>query len=274
MLAATAVGSSNLSFHLMKVREVYPGSEAAPNAQYVMLQMYAAGQNIVSGMQVRVYDGNGVIVGTFTFPANVPIGTNQSTILIATPEAQAFFGPGGPLVADLPMTPALRRLGGKVCFHDPVFGTGDIDCASWGGYGAAPAGVGTPFNFPVGLTGGVAMRRRADICGLPGTLDGCDDTDNSVNDFVGAIPGPRNNAGMNGAIPAFTCGNGIVQSLEQCDDNNLANGDGCNSLCGREAGAFVPTALVVDPPALAEGNRVLEPGEEVSVEPAWRNAST
>jgi hypothetical protein len=97
------------SFHLMKVRAVYPGSDAAPNAQYVMLQVYAPGQNLVSGKQVQVYDSAGTLVTTFTFPANVPVAADQSTILIATAEAQAFFAPGGPLLADLVMTPVLGR---------------------------------------------------------------------------------------------------------------------------------------------------------------------
>lgn len=46
--------------------------------------MYAAGQNQVAGMQIRVFKADGAMVGTFTFPAAVPIGLDQSTILIAT----------------------------------------------------------------------------------------------------------------------------------------------------------------------------------------------
>jgi cysteine-rich repeat protein len=270
LLAAGALGFTPQTFHLMKVKEVFAGSEAAPNAQYVMLQMYSFGQNQVGGMQVVVYGPSGTVTNTFTFPAIVPNAADQSTILIATAEAQNFFAPGGPLVADLLMMPVLNRLGGKVCFHDPMFGLGDIDCASWGGYGGAPAGVGVPFNFPVGLERGVAMRRRMDICGLPTILDGCDDTENSSMDFLPQPPAPRTNPGVNGAIPPSACGNGAVQSLEQCDDNNLASGDGCSSQCRREATAFTPQALLVDPGE----NGVLEPGEQVLMQPTWRNVST
>jgi cysteine-rich repeat protein len=130
--------------------------------------------------------------------------------------------------------------------------------------------VGTAFGRPVGLRRGEAIRRRLDICGQPGTLDGCDDTDVSASDFVAGMPAPRNNAGMNGAIPASVCGNGAVQSLEQCDDGNTAGGDGCSAACLRETGAFTAQALVVDP---AE-NGILEPGEQVAVRPSWRNATT
>ncbi|MFH1047015.1 MAG: fibronectin type III domain-containing protein [Patescibacteria group bacterium] len=37
------------------------------------------------------------------------------------------------------------------------------------------------------------------------------------------------------------CGNGIVEPGEQCDDNNLNDGDGCSSLCRQEGGGSTPT---------------------------------
>src|SRR5512132_3313401 len=153
VLAASVSSFTPESFHLMKVKAVYSGSDAAPDAQYILLQMYAPGQNFVAGKQVVVSDTMGTTISTFTFPADLPIGVDQSTILIATTQAQAFFGPGGPLAADLAMPPVLQRLAGKVCFHDPL-GLGDLDCVAWGGYSGDPAGVGAPFNAPVGLKRG------------------------------------------------------------------------------------------------------------------------
>jgi cysteine-rich repeat protein len=35
-----------------------------------------------------------------------------------------------------------------------------------------------------------------------------------------------------------TCGNGVVDKFEQCDDGNLGNGDGCSSLCQKEGEEF------------------------------------
>jgi cysteine-rich repeat protein len=265
LLAAGAIGSSTFSFHLMMVKEVYPGSDAAPNAQYVVIQMYSPGQNLVTGTQIRVFDANGAPAGTFTFTANMSVALDQSTILIATPEAQAFFG----VVPNLLMMPALSPLGGKVCFHDPQF-IGDIDCVSWGGYAGNPAGVGNAFNLPVGLQRGVAARRRLDVCGSPTILDSCDDTGDSANDFRPVTPLPVNNAGVPGTIPPAVCGNSAVQSLEQCDDGNLVAGDGCSATCTREATAFLAQALVVDP----TGNEVLETGETAVVRPSWRNVAT
>ncbi len=45
-LLASAV-PAQATFHLMSIREVYPGSAAAPESSYVELQMYAAGQEMV-----------------------------------------------------------------------------------------------------------------------------------------------------------------------------------------------------------------------------------
>ena len=279
VLAAGLSVSPFSSFHLVKVKEVYPGSAAAPNAQYVVLQLPAPGENFVGGTEVRIHDAAGTVIGTFAFPSSVPNGANQANILIATPEALAFFSAGPPFTADLAMTPSLPALGGKVCFHHPN-GLGDIDCVSYGGYEGSNTGVGTPENAPVGLMRGTALRRRMDVCGSPVVLDLCDDTDDSANDFTSNTPpGPMNNAGMSGIIPPFTCGNGALQSIEQCDDGNLANGDGCQSTCRLQsalagnAAPFTPQALVVDPTATgtADGNRVLEPGEQVAFQPGWRN---
>ena len=32
------------------------------------------------------------------------------------------------------------------------------------------------------------------------------------------------------------CGNSIITISEECDDGNLINGDGCNSICKRQVG--------------------------------------
>jgi cysteine-rich repeat protein len=82
-----------------------------------------------------------------------------------------------------------------------------------------------------GLTSGRAAIRRLDITGSSSVLDAGDDTDNCATDFIAGNPAPRNNAGVVGTIPAATCGNGALEGLEQCDDGNLANGDGCSSTC-------------------------------------------
>ena len=54
----------------------------------------------------------------------------------------------------------------------------------------------------------------------------------------GNATGLNNNAGWErfvlhrpGALNAQTCGNGAVEAGEACDDGNIANGDGCSSVC-------------------------------------------
>ncbi len=219
-------GSANASFHQMKVVEVFPGAAAAPNAQYVNIQMYTDGQKFVSGHHITVFGPTGLTIQTFTFAAGVANGINQDKILIATPEAVAFFG----LSADLSMTAVIPPAGGKVCF-DAL----PEDCVAWGNYSGSATGVGTPFNASTGLQFGKAAIRRLDIAPAPPgsdtALEALDDTDNCATDFVTGSPSPRNNARVNGTIPGSTCQNSIIEGLEECDDGNAANGDGCSSLC-------------------------------------------
>ena len=60
----------------------------------------------------------------------------------------------------------------------------------------------------------------------------------------------------------FTCGNGILEGLEGCDDGNTLDGDGCTSTCEVELG-FACTGE----PSVCEfvgycGDGVLQAGEE------------
>jgi hypothetical protein len=186
-------GTAQASFHLTMVVAVFPGYAGSPNAQYVEVQMYAAGQNFVAGHSVLVYDAAGTLVGTFTFPGYLPNGADQAGILIATAEAQTLFG----VTPDLLMTPSISASGGKVCFDGPT----PPDCVAWGNYSGSSAGVGNPFS-PGGLPLGRAAQRRLDR-GIPGVLDPADDTDDSATDFVDAAPAPRNNANVTGAVAGY-----------------------------------------------------------------------
>ena len=242
-LLAVALPAS-ATFHLIKVVEVFPGTAVAPNAQYVMIQMYASGQQFVGGHAITVFDRSGKLIGTITFPGDVNNGASQDRILIATTQAQTFFG----VAADLVMSPALLSAGGKVCW------AGTIDCVSWGNYNGSNAGVGTPFNAGGGgLTFGRAAKRRLDVVPPATTLSSGDDTNNSATDFVASnSPAPRNNARVLGHAPGGTCGNGTLQGLEQCDDGDTMNGDGCSSTCRVEASAI--PALSIANVSTTEGN--------------------
>ncbi len=171
------------SFHLMKVREVYPGSSASPEAEYVELQMYASGQNFVGGHSLAFLDSAGAQVGTATFGADVPNGANQSTLVAATPAAESQFG----IVADTGMPAgSLDPAGGAVCWES-------LDCVSWGSFhGSALSPTGSPAD-PLGVPDGMALRRSI-APGCPTLLEGSDDRDDSAGDFRDVFPAPRPNS--------------------------------------------------------------------------------
>ena len=245
------------SFHEVKIVEVFPGTFAQPNAQYVVLQAWADGQNFVNGHSVLFFDHTGASAGSFTFDHNMANGLDQMKMLIATSEALALFGG---MTGDLTMTPVIDPLGGKICWD-----FGHYDCMAWGNYTGSSSMVGTPFNTPVGLELGRAARRRLDICMNPTILESCDDTDDSDNDFIMSLPAPKNNANESGTLPSSACGNSTVEGLETCDDGNSNGGDGCSAACRWEPDKVVPTGINVDlQPAAQALNGILEPGESGS----------
>jgi cysteine-rich repeat protein len=224
LLAGLAVRPAHAAFHLMNIVEVFPGTVAAPGAQYVVLQMWDDGQNFLQGHTVTFYDRSGVVIGSFAFPGMVANGVNQDKVLIANAAAQTLFN----LTPDLLMTGVnatpIRPEGGKVCFEN-------WDCAAWGNYAGSLTGVGTPFAQPVGLVPGRAMRRRLDIAGSSILLEFADDTDVSANDFVHGAPDPRNNARQSGVIAGSICQNNVLESFEECDDGNAVPDDACTNTC-------------------------------------------
>ena len=257
--ACASLSPALAAFHLIKVVEVFPGTEVQPSAQYVVLQMYASGQTVVGTHPVRVYGATGTVLGTFTFGGSVANGANQAKILISTTEAATFFG----VTANLAMTPVIPLAGGAVCFDN-------IDCVAWGNFsGVLPSTAGTPARrcATVGLELGSALKRRLDISGGATTLDALDDTNSSANDFVFGTAAPRNNAGVAGTIPPAVCGNGTLESLEACDDADTDPGDGCSPACEVEAcgNCTVDAGETCEPPGAglcsATCQLVVAPGE-------------
>ena len=226
---------ASASQHLMRVVEIFPGTAAQPNAQYIVLQMYDANQEFVGGYSATVYDATDTLVATFTFPGNVPNGLGQSKILLATTEAQTLFG----VTADLLITPSLPLAGGAVCFGLPP--TFIFDCLSWGnfvdGVGGA-SGAGTPFNAATGLVQGQAVVCDPNAHGNTDlNFDDCVDSkgDHDCGDAqplanpVGSTPGFL---AANPACPV--CGNNMTEPAidEECDgtDDGACPG-GCQVDC-------------------------------------------
>jgi MYXO-CTERM domain-containing protein len=208
--------------HFMKIVEVFPGTTAQPDAQYVMLQMHFSGQNKTKNALINVFDANNLpVVDANNLPieieflADVAGAGNQSRILIATQSAEALFG----ITADLIMPDVIPLTGGKICFFSSRFNFNNIDCVTWGDFA-----TGSPFNTAVGLELDKAMSRKLDNFGAANTLDGDDDTNVDSADFISRDPNPFNNAGAQGNI--LTCGNNTVEGIEACDGTDL-NGQDC-----------------------------------------------
>jgi hypothetical protein len=198
MALAVSAPAASATFHLMQIREVYPGSVANPSAEYVELQMWAPDQNHVGGHVLRTYDAGGTATGSDGFLADVPRGADQSTLVLATPEAEAALG----FVADASLAPSgrLDPSGGAVCWES-------IDCVSWGNFaGSLPSPAGTPAAAS-GIPDGMAMRRTI-APGCPTLLEPGDDHDNSAADFAPVFPAPRPNSVVPAEHPCGGSGGG------------------------------------------------------------------
>jgi hypothetical protein len=171
------------TFHLIKLREIYPGSSASPGAEYVELQMYASGQEFVGGHSIDLFNAAGTKVATASFGGDVPNGANQSTIVAASPAAESQLG----IAADTGMPgDSIDPAGGAVCWEA-------LDCVSWGSFhGSALSSTGSPAD-PLGIPDGMALRRTiAPAC--PTLLEAGDDRDDSAVDFSDVFPAPRPNS--------------------------------------------------------------------------------
>jgi hypothetical protein len=179
------VPSAQATFHEVSIREIYPGSAALPESEYVELQMWAGGQNLVGGHTLKAYGATGAVTGTTSFAGNVSGGANQSTILLATPAAEAEFG----VTPDALMAPEqLDPAGGAACWEN-------LDCVSWGSFSGSslPSPAGSPAS-PTGIPDGMALRRTI-APGCATLLEPTDDRDNSAADFSAVFPSPRPNSG-------------------------------------------------------------------------------
>jgi hypothetical protein len=179
------------SFHLIKVREVFPGTTARPDSDYVELQMYSFGQNLVHFGELEVLGPTGTATDSFFPPSNVAASANQSTVLIADSEFSAQFPSVTPDFTDTGLN--LSPGGGAVCWPqtEPPFD----DCVSWGnfsGQASLPEPGDSAPAAAAGIPNGMALVRSI-APGCATLLENADDTDNSSVDFAAATPAPRGN---------------------------------------------------------------------------------
>jgi hypothetical protein len=192
-VAALALSATASAYQLNFIRQIHPSNNPL-GGEWVELQMYADGQNVVQEKVIRTFDPSGFpfslyVIGTGPGPhPGAPNGQNQRTILISS-----LFTPSPGVDADFVAPPGdLDMTGedGAVCYteNDPPTYT-PIDCVSYGNFtGNVPAGtpaVRTPFESTL---------ERGITRGCPTALDPVDDSNNSSADFALSTRPPRNNS--------------------------------------------------------------------------------
>ena len=189
LLASGALAaSSSAAFHLIKISEVHEGSGGG-TGDYIELQMFDPGQNLVGGHYLRTYDGGSTPFETFQITANVANGESQRTVLIANDAST----PGADFVAGGDDLNVVNTNGG-VCYLENLLGTA-IDCVAWGSpVGTLPSPSGTPLALPGGTLGPNQSISRKFTAGCATALEASDDTDSSTADFALTTPSPRNNS--------------------------------------------------------------------------------
>lgn len=212
--------------HLTVIQEVFvgppgdgtnPGLTPDQRAQYVMIRMTSAGQNLVANTVVRVEDRDGNVLGSFgRFPANVANGgsacsyPNCPAIIMGTQAAKNLFSFAFDAIVDGQAgRVAIPAAGGRACFKDNASAQ-VYDCVAWGNFSCTPANcpggpntfhtgdINTPpagngcdsnFGTPIGTASGLTYGRSAARSAF-----NCAAKENSTQ-FALQFPRPVNNAG-------------------------------------------------------------------------------
>ena len=207
-----SAGSASATFHLIKVRELFPGTASAPDSDYVELQAYSPFQNQLQFGQLKVYSANGTNVSTFmptNPPAPVSNNANQATAVVADTGFAARFPGVTPDFVDASLN--LSPAAGAVCW--PITEPPFEDCVSWGaftGNASLPDSAGSPFqgSGPSGAIGDGKAIIRSISANCPTALDDADDTNNSAADFRESTPMPRPNSAPITEVACAAAGGG------------------------------------------------------------------
>lgn len=109
--------------------------------------------------------------------------------------------------------------------------------------------------------------------------EGCDDGSNDGIGCASSCTGPAPGyfcSGNNPTVCTSTCGNGANDTTvtpvytEMCDDNNVANSDGCSSTCSTESGwncvGFPSTCSTVCGDGIIAGSEVCDDSNTISLD--------
>ncbi len=225
LASAAALAPAAALEHLMVVQEVFPGTPAQPDAQYVMMRMTSSGQRFVNGTFVEVQDATGTVIGRFgAFDHTVANGgtagcvyPNCPAILMGTSAAQTLLGFAFDQIVDAQAGRVpLPAAGGRACFRGPN-ATQIFDCVAWGAYAgsnvsavstnACDASYGTP---AAALSPGFALTRKQFSCPVK---------ENST-DFENRFPHPAADSGASANVDAD--GDTLINVLD-CGDADPAS---------------------------------------------------
>ena len=153
---------ANANFHLNEITKVIVGVNGNTTVQAVEFKMLAAGENLVTGAQINVYNAAGTFVTTLgTFDGPVPTGLVNRRILCATENFRVAFG----IEPDLIINPGLLVGTGQVVFEKP-----GICLINGLAYGAVTTPInGTTSAAALGSTGATFLVRSVD----DGTVISC-----------------------------------------------------------------------------------------------------
>ncbi len=146
--AASAASPSRASFHLMQIEQVVGGVCGNTDRQAIQLRMRFAGQELVDGKQLKVWNAAGANpIVVLTFPTDAAIGNQGSRILVTTAGLDSAFGVDSDFTLDQRIPDSYLRAG-RLTFED---GFGSIYWSlSWGGATYTGSNLGNPTNDPNG----------------------------------------------------------------------------------------------------------------------------
>jgi Ca2+-binding RTX toxin-like protein len=213
-------GVANATYHQNLIREVH---EAGPTTgDYVVLQAYSAGENLLATKRVATYDGGGNFYSSVTLN-NVPNASNQATVLVGDNTVTGADSTGTPF--------NVIGTGGTVCYEEGVAPFTGIDCVAYDGSGGGivhpPVPPASAYGTPLALnaadfTGKSLVRSIGRDCST--LLEKADDTDNSAADFsVSTTTLKRNNAAP---ITEQSC------LAPQCPNATIKGTDGDDTIRG------------------------------------------
>ncbi len=208
LLGLFLVSPARADFHLVVIEELHAGSGGNANVQFIEIDMrFDHGQNcqgtgddirpadkfspcdsVGFGARLLFFDAAGNQTAEFHFPENARQGEIDRSILIGTREFADLETTPEP---DFIMPAHVVPVSGKVCYKDRghrFYFTNQ--CLSYGAFSGDTEGFGPPAPA-LPATGSMSLKRA------PGS------SFKGNSDFALGIPAPRNNAGVEGTIPAL-----------------------------------------------------------------------